>query len=98
VTIREKIASAGVDGIDRLCWAVYKRAAKPSDYLGGSEAKMLHDAAKKIGELKEEWELLRTWISRRVQEISEFKGHSYDDDTLKGLRLVLTLMKKLPLG
>ncbi len=40
------------DGTDKLCQAVYGRAAKASDYLGGSEARMLHDAADKITELK----------------------------------------------
>lgn len=36
------------DGIDELCRALYGRAAKPKDYLGSSEAKMLYDAAKVV--------------------------------------------------
>jgi hypothetical protein len=39
-----------MDGTDRLCRALYG-AAKPADYLGGSDAKMLHDAADRIAEL-----------------------------------------------
>lgn len=34
-----------MDGTDRLCHALYGRPAACNDYLGGSEAKMLHDAA-----------------------------------------------------
>ncbi|MBA1445851.1 MAG: hypothetical protein M3H12_18680 [Chromatiales bacterium] len=36
------------DGTDALCLALYGRKAKPADYLGGSEAKMLYDAAKVV--------------------------------------------------
>ena len=36
------------DGTDRLCRALYGRDAKPRDYLGGSEARMLYDAAERI--------------------------------------------------
>lgn len=44
--------SKGEDGTDKLCRAVYGREATPRDYLGGSEARMLHDAAALIMELK----------------------------------------------
>ena len=40
------------DGTERLCQALYGRKAKPADYLGGSDAKMLHDAADLIAELQ----------------------------------------------
>ena len=33
------------DGTERLCLAVYGRPAQPRDFLGGSNAHMLHDAA-----------------------------------------------------
>jgi len=33
------------DGTDSLCLALYGRVAEPKDYLGGSTAKMLYDAA-----------------------------------------------------
>lgn len=36
------------DGTERLCQALYGRKATPRDYLGGSDAKMLHDAADRI--------------------------------------------------
>lgn len=36
------------DGTERLCQALYGRKATPRDYLGGSNAKMLHDAADRI--------------------------------------------------
>jgi len=37
-----------LDGTGRLCLALYGRQARPRDYLGGSEARMLHDAADKL--------------------------------------------------
>nr|BDD48123.1 hypothetical protein 39 [Balneolaceae bacterium] len=39
---------SGSDGTDELCNALYGRKAKPEDYLGGSDAKMLKDAAKVV--------------------------------------------------
>lgn len=39
------------DGTERLCQALYGRKAAPRDYIGGSDAKMLHDAADRIIEL-----------------------------------------------
>jgi len=44
----------GQDGTERLCQAVYHRHATPRDYLGGSEANMLHDAADEIARLRAE--------------------------------------------
>lgn len=41
-----------LDGTNTLCLAVYGRKAKPKDYIGGSEANMLYDAAKLIHKLK----------------------------------------------
>jgi vacuolar-type H+-ATPase subunit E/Vma4 len=41
------------DGTDKLCLALYGRLAKAADYLGGSNAKMLHDAADRIEALKQ---------------------------------------------
>lgn len=35
----------GADGTERLCRALYGRKARARDYLGGSDARMLHDAA-----------------------------------------------------
>lgn len=49
----------GSDGTDKLCRALYAREATPADYLGGSEAKMLHDAAAVITRLREEVKLAR---------------------------------------
>ena len=40
--------AAQPDGTDRLCRALYGRNATPKDYLGGSQAKMLHDAADRL--------------------------------------------------
>jgi hypothetical protein len=45
-----------LDGTDRLCWALYGHAPKAQDYLGGSEAKMLHDAADEILHLRQSQE------------------------------------------
>ena len=38
----------GQDGTERLCQALYGRKATPRDYLGGSDARMLHDAADRL--------------------------------------------------
>ena len=40
------------DGTERLCFAVYGRPAQPRDFLGGSQAHMLHDAADTIAALR----------------------------------------------
>ena len=40
------------DGTDRLCRVLYGRGARPQDYLGGLDARMLHDAADRLEELK----------------------------------------------
>lgn len=36
------------DGLDRLGRAVYGRPPKPGEWLGGSDARILHDAADKL--------------------------------------------------
>jgi hypothetical protein len=55
---RHEVASeqgaGGKDGTDVLCEAVYQRPAEPRDYLGGSQANMLHDAAKELQRLRKE--------------------------------------------
>ena len=43
-----------MDGTESLCYAVYDRQPEVSDYLGGSKAKMLYDAATMIAKLKAE--------------------------------------------
>lgn len=43
---------SGNDGTDRLCAAVYGRPAQVRDYLGGSQARMLHDGADRIEEMR----------------------------------------------
>ena len=42
------------DGTDLLCKALYGRKGTATDWLGGSEARMLHDAAKVITGLREQ--------------------------------------------
>ena len=65
------------DGTDKLCQALYGRAPEPQDYLGGGEAKMLHDAANEI-------EQLRKWIGD-LQDGSYINcvycGHQYPPGT-----------------
>jgi len=39
------------DGTDRLCWELYRRDARPRDYIGGSSARMLHHATELIRQL-----------------------------------------------
>lgn len=38
----------GLDGTARLCRALYGRKERAADYLGGSDARMLHDAADRL--------------------------------------------------
>lgn len=40
------------DGTRRLCNAVYGRDERARDYLGGADARMLHDAATEIERLR----------------------------------------------
>ncbi len=42
----------GMDATDALCTTMYGRRAKPGDYLGGSQAEMLWDAARRIARAK----------------------------------------------
>ena len=41
-----------MDGTEALCQALYHRKEQASDYIGGGDAQMLHDAAKRIAELE----------------------------------------------
>lgn len=41
------------DGTERLCRVLYGRSAQVQDYIGGSNAKMLHDAARRITEVQD---------------------------------------------
>ena len=40
----------GWDGTERLCRVLYGRSPLVADYVGGSNAKMLHDAADRLGQ------------------------------------------------
>ena len=46
--------SVSGDGVDRLAKAVYGRKPEPRDYVGGSTAQILYDAAQLIGHLQNE--------------------------------------------
>lgn len=39
------------DGTERLCRALYGREPQPRDYVGGSNAPMMHDAADRVARL-----------------------------------------------
>ena len=43
---------SALDGTARLCRTLYLRKEEPRDYIGGSEARMLHDAAEEIERLR----------------------------------------------
>lgn len=47
------------DGVDALCRAVYRRDPRPGDYLGGSQARMLYDAANALAAAERELVELR---------------------------------------
>lgn len=65
------------DGTDRLCHLLYSRNPEPSDYLGGSSAQMLQDAADEV-------EQLRKWVGD-LQDGSYINcvycGHRYPPGT-----------------
>lgn len=44
---------SALDGTARLCRTLYRRKEEPRDYIGGSDARMLHDAADEIERLRE---------------------------------------------
>lgn len=48
------------DGTRKLCKILYGRDDKPADWVGGSEAKMLHDAAERIAQLESPWQPIET--------------------------------------
>ncbi len=56
------------DGTDRLCRALYGRDAEVRDWLGGSEARMLHDAADRLAERAQgpDWRALAGRLAARV--------------------------------
>jgi len=66
------------DGTERLCQALYGRKATARDYVGGSDAKMLHDAADRIAELKANGVLAHARAAERDQECFRL------EDELKG--------------
>lgn len=55
------------DGTERLCRLLYGRNEQPKDYLGGSNAKMLHDAADRI-----------EWIARALEMLDQVDGVVHD--------------------
>lgn len=60
------------DGTAKLCRAIYGREAKAKDYLGGSEAKMLHDAADRIATLTAERDALVAAV-RQTESVTKDK-------------------------
>ncbi len=57
-----KKMEAQPDGVTRLCAAVYGRKETVRDWVGGSEAKMLYDAADEIEQLRAELDAtLKDW-------------------------------------
>ncbi len=61
----------GADGTDRLCRAVYGRGAQARDYIGGSEARMLHAGADRIAALEAEVERLRAAVAGWIRLLAE---------------------------
>lgn len=51
------------DGTEALCSTLYGRPAQPQDYLGGSDAAMLHDAVRAITTLRSERDALLAKVS-----------------------------------
>lgn len=61
---------AQLDGTERLGRAIYGRAPRVEEYLGGSEAKMLHDAANRVELLQGELAAARAEIQRLRAELA----------------------------
>ena len=59
------------DGADRLCKALYGRKPKAKDYLGGSDAVMLYDAASKIHRLTQQLQFNEASVATAALEALE---------------------------
>lgn len=62
------------DGTERLCRALYDGPANPKAYLGGSDARMLHDAADTIARLTRERDEARAEVERLRAGLSAEAG------------------------
>jgi len=68
------------DGTDRLCHLLYGRSPEPSDYIGGSNARMLHDAVQEI-------EILQKWVDDLQSGLyinCVYCGHQYGPKEVVG--------------
>lgn len=86
------------DGTERLCRAVYSRPAQPRDYLGGSQAHMLHDGADLIARLKAMLDRDRTGLAAALDRVRNiihgwswipdgyWGSYSYEEHTEETLR------------
>lgn len=66
------------DGTEALCIALYGRKAEPGDYLGGANAKMLHDAAARLSS---------AWLIE-FNNSQWWDGVRFTSDSLKAIRFM----------
>lgn len=76
----EVVESSEPDGAERLCRALYGREPKAREYLGGSEAKMLHDAADRLEAMKAENTHLKSRLAAARNLLSMAVPHVDDAD------------------
>lgn len=74
------------DGTDLLCKALYGRPGKVADWLGGSEAKMLHDAAKEVERLRAENDSLHVVLQEANDTIERMSREQSEESALARLR------------
>ena len=67
------------DALDRLGLELYRRSPMPREYVGGSDAKILDDAAKRIADLttqeQERTKQRDEWLARANRDIAERMEH-----------------------
>ena len=95
-------ALRALDGTDRLCRALYGRKATARDYLGGSDAKMLHDAADRLAptaSLPDQVQVAIAELENLREQINYGHGDVRDEPhslALKALAVLRALADRAP--
>ena len=75
------------DGTDKLCKVLYGDGYTSKHYVGGSQARMLHDGAERINAQAKEIELLKGLINEvlHAKEDGAFDWAVWDKQAIKAL-------------
>lgn len=68
-------AGSALDGTARLCRVLYGRKEEPRDYIGGSDARMLHDAVDEIEKLRGTREQHRAYAHMMQEQRSQIAAY-----------------------